>query len=78
MCFFIENLKVIGGNIRRIDTKYKLEFFEYFAKDFKNELSCLNSQFFTQGELKELQKIIENPKKFYDFYRSPFFKIIKF
>ncbi|EAJ4650635.1 glycosyltransferase family 2 protein, partial [Campylobacter jejuni] len=30
------------------------------------------------GELKEFRKIIKNPKKFYDFYRSPFFKIIKF
>ncbi|EAJ0188604.1 glycosyltransferase family 2 protein, partial [Campylobacter jejuni] len=76
--FFYRKFKSYWWNIRRIDTKYKLEFFEYFAKDFKNELSCLNSEFFTQGELKELQKIIENPKKFYDFYRSPFFKIIKF
>ncbi|HDZ5087818.1 TPA: glycosyltransferase family 2 protein [Campylobacter jejuni] len=65
-------------NIKRIDTKYKLEFFEYFAKDFEKELPYLNSEFFTQGELEELQKIIENPKKFYYFYRSPFFKIVRF
>ncbi|EAL7040026.1 glycosyltransferase, partial [Campylobacter jejuni] len=53
--FFYRKFKSYWWNIRRIDTKYKLEFFEYFAKDFKNELSCLNSEFFTQGELKELQ-----------------------
>ncbi|EAK1652610.1 glycosyltransferase family 2 protein, partial [Campylobacter jejuni] len=54
------------------------EFFEYFAKDFEKELAGLNDKFFTYGEFKELHKIIKNPKKFYDFYRSPFFKIIKF
>ena len=49
-------------NLNRIDEKFKKEFLERFAKEFKDE--NLKLEIFKHRELRKLKKIISNPNKY--------------
>lgn len=75
--FLYKKFKSYFWNLSRIDEKFKLEFLYYFAKDFKLRLQNLDENVFSKGEIKELQKICEDPKKFYEFSKTFSFAIRK-
>lgn len=75
--FLYRKFKAYLWNFKRIGHDAKLEFIRHFALEFKPFADKIDASFFSNGERKELKKIIDDPDGFYRDYNSVSFKIRK-